>query len=73
MNWTTKKPTCFGWYWFQADEHTPTNVPQAETILRVDADLKACLHLATYSLHTEARIHIQHLGGRWAGPIPEPE
>ena len=73
MTWTTERPTEPGWYWFEVGNDSPA---------RMTRNIRAIVLVGEDPLYTPPRLrvqfpqgtfHVGRMGGRWAGPIPQPE
>ena len=72
MKWTKNTPESRGWWWFQPDDDSPpemTRVPFPVCVL-VMPDPDNGVLLVRFPRGDYA---VSKMGGRWSGPIPEPE
>ena len=62
LNWTTKKPTKPGWYWYRGE--CDGNTPKVLHFIDDDGD-------GPYLATSEDRA-LNDLDGEWAGPVEPP-
>ena len=65
MNWTDKKPTQPGWYWYRA-------AGEWEAII-VNVNYEFLDGFEVLCVGTSERYWSDTMRGQWAGPIMEPE
>lgn len=71
LRWTTQRPCNRGWYWFEVGEDSPPDmVLMARAIVLVGDDGP---NTNLRCIFANGRFTVRHMGGRFAGPISEPQ
>lgn len=74
LNWTTKRPTTPGWYWWVGEGGS---VSDLEIVKICDYQLAGCNKLQVWRMGMDVEsleLFIERNGvGKWAGPLEMPE
>ena len=62
LNWTTKKPTKTGWYWYRGESNGTTD----KVLHFIDDDGEGAY------IATSEGLTFDDLAGEWAGPVEPP-
>lgn len=65
LTWTEEPPRTVGMYWWRQDPCSKYWAYKVRLIPKIHG-------LITYDHRDAIAVHVEDIGGQWAGPIPEP-